>query len=200
MDCVEAYVGDEAHLKREALNVSFPIENGVVTDWYGKRSISIVDVRRIWHHAVSKELKVNLEKHPVLVTESPLNPKQNRETMTQIFFEDFDVPFFYVALQAVLSLIASGRITGTIVDSGYGVTHSVPIDEGYALRPCINRLDLAGRICSEWMAKLLEPVYRFSSSEFDLASDVKCKLCYVALDYEEELSLYSKSDAIHKSY
>ena len=125
LDQNEVYVGEEAMQKRGVLRFGHPIENGIVENWD--------DMEKVWHHTLYSELKVSPEEHPILMTEAPLNPKENREKMTSIMFEVFNVPCLYVSVQAVLALYSNGRTTGVVLDSGDGVSHTVPIYEGYAI-------------------------------------------------------------------
>ncbi|VUZ56470.1 unnamed protein product [Hymenolepis diminuta] len=161
-----------------------PIEHGYVTDWE--------DMEKLWNQIFYNELRVSPEEQPVLLTDPPLNPKANRERIATIMFETFNVPAMYIALQAVLALHASGRMTGLVLDSGEGATHTIPVYEGYSISSAIDRLDLAGR-------EVTENAFR-STSEREVVREIKEKLSYIALDYEDEIIKAETSSEIEKNY
>jgi actin len=194
VDQKDVYIGDEAQAKRGVLKIKYCVEHGIVNDWE--------DMEKIWNHTFFNELRVSPEEHPVLLTEAPNNPKVNREKMTQIMFEVFNVPAMYVGIQAVLSLYASGRTTGIVMDSGDGVSHTVPIYEGYSIPHAIKKIMLAGRDLTEYAQKVLgERGYEFTTSaEKEIVRDIKEKCCFVALDYEDALKDAETSSSIEKQY
>ncbi|OLY79792.1 Actin-2 [Smittium mucronatum] len=186
------FVGRKAEELRGLLKINYPVEHGVVRDWD--------DMEKIWSHIYTEELKALSEDHPVLLTEAPLNPEKNRDVAAQIFFETFNVPAMYLSIQAVLSLYASGRTTGMVLDSGDGVSHAVPVFEGFTNSHAIQRVDLAGRDVTDHLKTLLyKSGLRFeTSAEFEIVRLIKEKTNYVAADVNLEIKearnmLYSVS-------
>jgi actin-related protein len=188
------FVGDEAQQKRGVCKVKYPIAHGMIEDWD--------DMKKIWAHTFYNELRETPSEHPVMLTEAPLNPKANREQMCKIMFEEYDVPSMYIQIQAVLSLYSAGRTTGIVVDSGDGVTHTVPIFEGYQIPHAIDKILLAGRDLTDFMVRILkDDNYNFeTSAEKETVRDMKEKLCYVADDYEAELKKANEDSSLEKSY
>jgi actin-related protein 2 len=184
-------VGDEAAENRNYLQVTQPMEHGIVRNWE--------DMKHLWDYTFDEKLKVDPRGRKVLLTEPPMNPKVNRQKMVQVMFEEYGFQGVYVAVQAVLTLYAQGEIssvvmaesadclgwlgltTGVVVDSGDGVTHIVPVYDGYALPHLTRRLDIAGRDVTRYLIKLLlMRGYAFNrTADFETVREIKEKLCYV---------------------
>jgi len=190
----DVFVGDEACAKAGVLHLEYPIKHGIVNNWD--------DMKKIWHRTFYNELRVDPTEHPVLLTEAPLNPKRNREKMIEIMFDTFNVPSFYVGITGVLSLYATGRTTGIVVDSGDGVTITVPIYEGFLQPEGIKRTDIGGRDLTKRLKKLLrERGYSFTTTaELEIIRDIKERLCYVALDFDKEMQMASETSEIERTY
>jgi len=186
----DSFIGKKAQELRGLLKIKYPLEHGIVTDW--------AEMEKIWQYLYSEELKTSPEEHPVLLTEAPLNPIKNREEAAQILFETFNVPALYISIQAVLALYASGRTTGLILDSGDGVTHAVPVYEGFALKHSIRRIDLAGRDVTEHLQLLLRKsgCYFHTSAEKEVVRTIKEKTCYISQNpaKEEEQENYKHDE------
>jgi len=186
IDKKDAYVfGEEARSYRKAyrqsnpdtyLKLLCPMSHGIITCWD--------TMEEIWHHTFFDKLRILPEDHPVFLTEAPLNPKACREKTTQIMFETFQVPAFYLGIDAVMSLYSSGRTTGVTLDSGQDVSHAVPVYQGYTLPHTIYRMDFAGADLTYWLQR------RVSIHDLETARKLKetKSLFYVALDKEDILS------------
>ena len=189
------YIGDEAMQKRGILNLSYPIAAGIVESWE--------DMEKVWHHTFYNELRVAPEEaQGVLLTEAPRNPKANREKMTTIMFETFQVKNVYVALQAVMSLYAAGRTTGLVCDAGDGVSHTIPVFEGFSIPHAVEKMEIAGRVLTDYMQKLLLGIGESltSSAELEIVRDIKEKLCFVSQDYETENAQAHASSELDVAY
>ncbi|GLI68966.1 hypothetical protein VaNZ11_013494 [Volvox africanus] len=194
MSARDMYIGDEAQAKRGVLSLSYPIEHGIVTNWE--------DMEAVWRHTFDNELRVDTSERPVMLTEAPRNPKSNREKTTEIMMETFQVPALYVAIQAVLSLYASGRTTGIVLDIGDGVSHAVPVYEGFSMPHAVRRLDVAGRDITQHLSRMLveSGIKLINSAEMEIVRDIKERLAYVAQDFESELCMARSSSVMDKNF
>ncbi|KAC9307208.1 hypothetical protein R6Q59_003156 [Mikania micrantha] len=188
------FVGDEALSGGGHMILKYPIEHGTISDWDG--------MEKIWHHTFYNELRVDPEEHPVLLTEPLLNSRLTRERITQIMFETFNLPAMSLYLQAVLSMYASGRTTGIVLDIGDGMSQFVPVYEGHMLPHGPVRHNLGGRDLTLYLMKiLLERGYVFNNAvEQEIARDIKEKHSYVALDYDQELETKKNSSSVERNY
>ncbi|XP_040590024.1 actin-like protein 9 [Mesocricetus auratus] len=175
---VETYVGDAAHACPE-LTLTQPVRNGLVVDWEA--------AELIWRHILESDLRVATQDHPLLFTEPPFNPARNREKLVEVVFESLHSPAMYVASQSVLSVYANGRVNGLVVDTGHGVSYTVPVFQGYNLPNGIQRLNLAGHYLTTFLAeKILRSSLPLKKEDTDNMESIKHQYCYVASDFQKE--------------
>ncbi|XP_015117414.1 actin-related protein 2 isoform X2 [Diachasma alloeum] len=194
--CVrELMVGDEASKLRSLLEISYPMQNGIVRNWE--------DMCHVWDYTFGPEkMNINPRECKILLTEPPMNPTTNREKMIEMMFEKYQFAGVYIAMQAVLTLYAQGLISGVVVDSGDGVTHICPVYEEYALPHLTRRLDIAGRDITMYLIKLLLlRGYAFNhSADFETVRMLKEKLCYIGYNIETEEKLAVETTVLVESY
>ena len=190
-DDITYHVGNEAIKQHEKLKLIPPIEYRLINNWPA--------LERIWKYTLYEDLKVDPKENPVLLTQSPLNFRANREKMQEIMFETFEVPSLLILDQSRLSLFASGRRTGLVVDLGYQTTYIVPLYEGYPLSHAIRRMDIGGKHITDYLIQLLQKkdVSIETFADKKAANEIKERFCFVAFDLDEELK---KSDKNLKSF
>ncbi|CAN0019975.1 unnamed protein product [Ectocarpus sp. 6 AP-2014] len=192
LDGGDVFLGKKVEEHRGVFRLTHPMEHGVVKNW--------ADMEKVWSHVYGRDnLNVGPEDHAVLLTEAPLNPYKNRRQCAETFFETFGVPAMFCAPQAILSLYASGRTTGVVLDSGDGVTHCVPVYEGFAVRHAITRIDVAGRDVTERLQLLLRRAGHnlHTSAEMEVVRQMKEDLCYVAFNPSTEEQV-KQPDTVYK--
>ncbi|OMH80422.1 Actin-related protein 2-A [Zancudomyces culisetae] len=187
-------IGNEAAALRSVLSMSYPLENGIIKNWE--------DMRHVWNYTFYEKLKIDPRETKILLTEAPLNPRSNREKMVEVMFEEYGFESVYVAIQAVLTLYAQGLLTGVVIDSGDGVTHIIPVYQGYSLPHLTRRLDVAGRHVTHYLIKLLQARgYAFNrTADFETVRQIKEKTCYVSFDLELDRKLATETTTLVKSY
>jgi len=194
---LDFFIGEEAAIKRHNYNLDYPVRHGIVANWD--------NMEKYWQRCIFQYLRCDPEEHYFLLTEPPLNTPENREFTAEIMFETFNVPGLYIAVQAVLALCAalltkadkSGKqnsVTGTVIDSGDGVTHIIPVVEGYVIGSCIKHIPLAGRDITNFVIDMLrsrgEPL--LPDQALEIAKKIKEKYCYVCPDIVKEYIKYDE--------
>lgn len=187
-------VGDLASQYRSYLQLTQPMEHGIVKNWD--------DMKLLWDYTFNDKLKVDTRGRKILLTEPPMNPTKNREKMVEVMFEDYGFGGVYVAIQAVLTLYAQGLQTGVVVDSGDGVTHIVPVYDGFSLPHLTRRLDVAGRDVTRYLIKLLlMRGYAFNrTADFETVRQIKEKLCYTSYDLDLDKRLSEETTVLVENY
>jgi actin-related protein 2 len=183
-------VGDDASAARSQLQISYPLDNGIVRSWE--------DMEHLWNYTFFERLNIDPKGCKVLLTEAPLNPQKNREKMVEMMFEKYGFYGAYVAVQAVLVLYAQGLLDGVVLDSGDGVTHIIPVCEGFTMVNLIRRLDVAGSHITRYLIKLLLlRGYAFNrTADFETVRQIKEKLCYVGYDLKVEEQLATETTTL----
>lgn len=193
LEDLDFFIGDEA-LSAAAganYNLSYPIRHGQIENWD--------HMERFWENSIFKYLRCEPEDHYFMLTEPPLNPPENRENSAEIMFESFNCAGLYIAVQAVLALAASwssskgvGRsLTGTVIDSGDGVTHVIPVAEGYVIGGAIKNIPLAGRDITLFIQSLLRDRGEADTS-LQTAEKIKQQFCYVCPDIVKEFKKFDQ--------
>jgi len=168
----DKFVGNKAKDLRGVLKLSYPMKHGIIQNQQ--------DMTVLWDH-VYQLIAHPASEHPVLLTEAPLNPEKHRKAMMETFFDEFHVPAVFVAEQAILSLYASGRTTGVVLDAGHGVTHCVPVYEGFSLPHAVTRMDVAGADVTEYLNLILKKsgINFHTSAELETVQNIKETMCRV---------------------
>ena len=172
---------------------------GLIENW--------TNMERIWQRCFFEYLRCDPEENFVVLTEPPLNPPENREYSAEIMFETFNVPGLFIGVQAVLALAAglsqssaSDRtLTGTVVDAGDGVTHVIPIADGYVIGGAIKHVPLAGRDITAFVQRALRDRGEALPPEdsLDAARRIKESLCYVGQDMVKEFERFDRRPDKH---
>ena len=168
------YIGEDCDKNMGVIKLKNPVKHGIFSNEQ--------DILSIFNYIYSK-LGLNseeIQQHPLLVTEPLLNPYTNREKIASTLFESLGAPAVFFASQPILSLFSTSSTSGTVLESGEGVTQSCVVYEGFSLPNSYERFDYGGADVSEYLKLLLKKKgYNFyNSTEFRLVNEIKENSCF----------------------
>lgn len=181
----DVYVGESVEKNSRYLrDIHSPIKDGVIKE--------MDDMYEIWNHCFTNELGCKPEDCKVILTELPLTSNEYREKMAEIMFFQFQVPALLIANEAVLSAYSVGKTTGLVCESGYDLTHCVPVFDGISLHDSVVRMELGGKKIEEYTCKNLGKFNPLFMCPYNYSDKMKItknfieQCCYAALDYDKE--------------
>ena len=209
-DEYDYFIGDQGINKAKTSKkhkLTYPMADGIIESW------DLME--KYWHQSIYDYLKCDPQEHNFVLTEPPMNPPENRESIAEIFFETFNVPGLYIGVQAVFALLGCSKtlndagvpmdpeqekavktLTGVVVDSGDGVTHIVPICDGFVLGSNIKHIPIAGRKITKFMEQMIrERGEKISTEDLYYATmELKEKHGYLAKDLVTEFSKFDQKE------
>lgn len=199
---LDYYIGDEAFAHQQTHDLKHILRQGQICDWEA--------IEKYWHRSMHEYLKCEPENHRFILTEPPLNTPQNREQIAEIMFETFNVKGLFIGVQASLALYAqlakkkdpSQRtnfeqdMTGTVIDSGDGVTHIFPVCDSYVIASCVKSIPLAGRDMTDFTLQMLKDRGEVFPAEdgVEIATRIKEKFGYCCPDVQKEYAKFDRKE------
>lgn len=185
----EIFIGEECNKYFGAIKLSYPVSHGVFSNDQ--------DILTIFNY-IYNQLGFNsqeIKEHPILITEPLLNPYDNKEKIATALFENLNVPALFFASQPILSLFSTSKTSGTVLESGFGITQSCVIYEGYSAPCSYERYNYGGGEVTEFLRSLLQRkgYHFYNSTEFLIVNDIKEKACYCTQSLEIEKKLKNSS-------
>ena len=170
-------------------------------------------MEKFWERTIFGLLRCDPEDHPFILTEPPMNPPENREYTAEVMFESFNVPSLYIGVQAVLALAASflwssstsSQLSGTVIDAGDGVTHIIPIIDGYVLPSAIKHIPIGGKDVTHFIQEIIRE-REFSAGcipleeSFDIAKGIKESQCFVSNDIAQDWNSFTSNPSANPVY
>ena len=189
--------GVDALINKNEFDIHYPVKRGIIQDFE--------PMKHCWQHVLTDKNMHFQKKCDVLLTDSPLNSKDNKLEMARYIFEEIrdkvEVESVSIMNSAVLSLFASGRTNGIVIESGQGITTAVPVFEGYALPHAIKTINLAGQdVTQNLIDSLIAQGIDLDNQNFENVREMKEQMCSVALDYDRSISGPEPLDEETRSY
>jgi actin-related protein 3 len=203
-------IGHYALENQSFSRLTFPIRHGIISDWNA--------MEKFWERTIFGLLRCDPEDHPFILTEPPMNPPENREYAAEVMFESFNVPSLYIGVQAVLALAASflwssstnsasagSGLSGTVIDAGDGVTHIIPIIDGYVLPSAVKHIPIGGKDVTHFIQELVRERECTSGGlpqeeSFDVAKGIKETQCFVSNDLLGDWKAFASKPKEHPIY